>query len=81
MSAARIETPSSRSCDSVCAPPAPAGYLRALGWPHGGGIEILQGQEMGMPSLLRAEIPPGAGMGIRVSDAARLSADTLPLPH
>ncbi|WP_198368988.1 PhzF family phenazine biosynthesis protein [Roseomonas rosulenta] len=57
-----------------------AGYLRALGWPHGGGIEILQGQDMGMPSLLRAEIPPGAGTGIRVSGAARISAGPLPLP-
>lgn len=58
-----------------------AGYLRALGWPHGGAIEILQGQDMGMPSLLRAEIPPGVGTGIRVSGAVRLSSRPLPLPR
>src|SRR4030081_2488477 len=27
-----------------------AGYLRELGWPHGGMIQILQGQDMGVPS-------------------------------
>ncbi|MEJ1976900.1 MAG: PhzF family phenazine biosynthesis protein [Acetobacteraceae bacterium] len=25
-----------------------AGYLRAIGWPHGGSIEIVQGEDMGM---------------------------------
>ena len=33
-----------------------AGYLRDLGWPHGGSIDILQGEDMGVPSRLRAEI-------------------------
>ena len=49
-----------------------AGYLRDLGWPHGGAIEIVQGEDMGMRSRLRAEIPPEAGSSIRVSGAARL---------
>ena len=49
-----------------------AGYLRDLHWPHGGAIDIVQGEEMGMPSQLRAEIPAEPGSSIRVSGAARL---------
>jgi PhzF family phenazine biosynthesis protein len=49
-----------------------AGYLRDLGWPHGGDIEVLQGVDMGCPSRLRAEIPPEPGSSIRVSGTARL---------
>ena len=49
-----------------------AGYLRDLHWPHGGAIEIRQGEEMGMPSRLHAEIPAEPGSGIRVSGRARL---------
>ena len=49
-----------------------AGYLRDLGWPHGGAIDIVQGEDMGMKSLLRAEILPVAGESIRVSGTARL---------
>jgi PhzF family phenazine biosynthesis protein len=48
-----------------------AGYLRDLGWSHGGMIEILQGEDMGVPSRLRAEIPSKPGSSIRVSGAAR----------
>jgi PhzF family phenazine biosynthesis protein len=48
-----------------------AGYLRDLGWPHGGVIEILQGEDMGVPSRLRAEITSEPGASIRVSGAAR----------
>jgi PhzF family phenazine biosynthesis protein len=48
-----------------------AGYLRDLGWPHGGSVDIIQGEDMGMRSLLRAEIPPKLGSSIRVSGAAR----------
>jgi PhzF family phenazine biosynthesis protein len=47
------------------------GYLRDLGWPHGGSIEVLQGEDMGAPSRLWAEIPPAAGESIRVSGATR----------
>ncbi len=43
------------------------GYLRDWGWPHGGVIEIVQGEDMGAPSLLRAEIGETPGEGIRVS--------------
>ncbi|MES3020937.1 MAG: PhzF family phenazine biosynthesis protein [Pseudomonadota bacterium] len=48
-----------------------AGYLRELGWPHGGAIDIIQGEDMGMRSRLRAEIASGAGGSIRVSGTAR----------
>jgi predicted PhzF superfamily epimerase YddE/YHI9 len=52
-----------------------AGYLRDLGWPHGGAIEVVQGEDMGMRSCLRAEIPPAPGSSIRVSGAARIMQD------
>ena len=48
-----------------------AGYLRDLGWPHGGAIEIVQGEDMDVPSRLRAEIGPERGASIRVSGEAR----------
>ena len=49
-----------------------AGYLRDLDWPHGGSIEIIQGEDMGMRSLLRADINPEPGSSIRVSGSARI---------
>jgi PhzF family phenazine biosynthesis protein len=49
-----------------------AGYLRDLGWPHGGAIDVVQGEDMGMRSLLRAEIGPEQGGSIRVSGTARM---------
>ena len=48
-----------------------AGYLRDLGWPHGGRIEVVQGEDMGMRSRLTADIPPAPGSAIRVSGTAR----------
>ena len=48
-----------------------AGYLRDLGWPHGGDIEVHQGDDMGAPSRLRAKITEQAGASIRVSGTAR----------
>lgn len=47
------------------------GYLRDLGWPHGGAIDIVQGEDMGMRSRLNAQIPPEPGASIRVSGAVR----------
>jgi PhzF family phenazine biosynthesis protein len=47
------------------------GYLRDLGWPCGGAVDILQGEDMGMPSRLRAEWTPEKGGSVRVSGAAR----------
>ena len=49
-----------------------AGYLRDLGWPHGGSIDIVQGEDMGMRSLIRADIPVQRGSSIRVSGTARM---------
>jgi PhzF family phenazine biosynthesis protein len=51
-----------------------AGYLRDLGWPHGGAIELIQGEDMGMRSRLQAGIGPTPGSSIRVSGTARLIA-------
>ncbi|KQQ96804.1 PhzF family phenazine biosynthesis protein [Massilia sp. Leaf139] len=48
-----------------------AGYLRDIGWPHGGAIDVVQGEDMGMRSRLRAEIGAEAGGSIRVSGTAR----------
>jgi len=48
-----------------------AGYLRDLGWPHGGVIDVVQGEDMGMPSHLRAEFGDAPGGSIRVSGTAR----------
>ena len=49
-----------------------AGYLRDIGWPHGGRIEIVQGEDMGARSRLTAEIGEEAGGSIRVTGTARL---------
>jgi PhzF family phenazine biosynthesis protein len=53
-----------------------AGYLRDLNWPHNGSIRIVQGEDMGMPSLIRAEISSIAGSSIRISGTARIMRDT-----
>ena len=52
-----------------------AGYLRDIGWPHGGAIDIVQGEDMGARSLIRAEIGDMAGSSIRVSGTARFMDD------
>jgi PhzF family phenazine biosynthesis protein len=49
-----------------------AGYLRDLGWPHGGHIDVVQGEDMGMRSLLAADFGPLPGSSIRVSGQARV---------
>jgi PhzF family phenazine biosynthesis protein len=48
-----------------------AGYLRDLGWPHGGAIDVVQGEDMGMRSLLHADIGTAPGESIRVRGTAR----------
>ena len=48
-----------------------AGYLRDIGWPHGGAIDVIQGEDMGMRSRLHAGIGPERGASIRVSGTAR----------
>ena len=49
-----------------------AGYLRDMAWPHGGAIDIIQGEDMGAPCHLRVEIGGEAGASIRVSGSARM---------
>jgi len=49
-----------------------AGYLRDISWPHGGAIDIVQGEDMGMRSLLRAEFSDEAGSSVKVSGTARV---------
>ena len=48
-----------------------AGYLRDLQWPHGGAIDIVQGEDMGSRSLIHAELDDTVGSSIRVSGAVR----------
>jgi len=48
-----------------------AGYLRDVKWPHGGAIDVVQGEDMGMRSRLHAAIGAAAGGSIRVSGTAR----------
>jgi PhzF family phenazine biosynthesis protein len=48
-----------------------AGYLRDLGWPHGGAIAVVQGEDMRSRSLLHADIPAARGSSIRISGMAR----------
>lgn len=52
-----------------------AGYLRELQWPHGGNIDITQGEDMGSPSRIFAEIPKMLGVSIRISGQVRVLAD------
>jgi len=49
-----------------------SGYLRDLGWPHGGSIDITQGTDMGMPSKLKVTIPDAAGAPVLVSGSSRM---------
>ena len=49
-----------------------AGYLRDINWPHGGSIEIIQGEDMGSRSRLFASISDLPGSSIRVSGATRI---------
>jgi PhzF family phenazine biosynthesis protein len=50
-----------------------AGYLREIGWPAAA-IDIVQGEDMGVPCRLHAEALPGAGSAVRVSGNARVMA-------
>lgn len=49
-----------------------AGYLRDIQWPHGGEIDIVQGEDMGARSLIKARFSDDPGSSIRVSGAARI---------
>lgn len=49
-----------------------AGYLRDINWSHGGEIDVVQGEDMGQRSLLRAQFSDEVGSSIRVSGSARV---------
>lgn len=49
-----------------------AGYLRDINWSHGGEIDVVQGEDMGQRSLLRAQFSDEVGGSIRVSGSARV---------
>jgi len=51
-----------------------AGYLRDISWAHNGSINIVQGEDMGSRSLIKAEIGEKLGESIRVSGSARFIA-------
>lgn len=48
-----------------------AGYLRDINWNHQNRIDIIQGEDMGARSLIRAEFGPEKGGSIRISGTAR----------
>lgn len=49
-----------------------AGYLRDIRWPHGGRIDVVQGEDMGMRSLITAQFGTDTGGPVRVSGSARM---------
>ena len=49
-----------------------AGYLRDIRWPHGGRIDVVQGEDMGMRSLITAQFGSDTGGPVRVSGSARM---------
>jgi len=48
-----------------------AGYLRDINWAHNGAIDIIQGEDMGSRSIIRAELQDVPGESIRVSGSVR----------
>lgn len=52
-----------------------AGYLRDLGWPHGGQVELAQGDDMGRPSRLTVTLDDVPGAPVRVAGTVRRMAD------
>ncbi|MBR7800840.1 PhzF family phenazine biosynthesis protein [Undibacterium fentianense] len=49
-----------------------AGYLRDIHWPHQGNITLIQGEDMGMRSVIHAEFSEEPGTSIRIYGTARL---------
>jgi PhzF family phenazine biosynthesis protein len=56
------------------------GYLRDIEWPHGGAIEIYQGDDMGIPCRLHVNITSDRGDSVRVSGSARLMLEKDSIP-
>ena len=55
-----------------------AGALRDIGWPHGGAIDIVQGEDMGSRSRLHAGLSDQPGSSIRVAGSARVISGPAP---
>jgi len=53
-----------------------AGYLRDITWPHEGTINIVQGEDMGSRSLIRAEFTDVPGSSVRVSGSVRFMKES-----
>lgn len=49
-----------------------AGYLRDISWPHENNFQIIQGEDMGMKSIINVDLTDETGASIRVSGTARL---------
>jgi PhzF family phenazine biosynthesis protein len=49
-----------------------AGYLCDINWPHGGEITIMQGQDMGAPSIIKVNLGNEMGASVKVSGDAHL---------
>lgn len=54
-----------------------AGYLRDIQWPHGGDIDIVQGEDMGARSSIRAQFSDEKSSSIRVSGSVRSIAESV----
>lgn len=52
-----------------------AGYLRDLGWLQDGRLSVIQGEDMGMRSLIFAELTEVPGSSVRVSGTVRRLSD------
>jgi len=53
-----------------------AGYLRDINWPHKGEVNIVQGEDMGSRSLIRAELTDVPSSSIRVSGSVRFMKES-----
>ena len=51
-----------------------AGYLRDIGWPHRGEINLVQGEDMGARSLINAKFSHIPGSSVRISGMVRFMA-------
>ena len=54
-----------------------AGYLRDINWPHKGEVNIVQGEDMGSRSLIRAELTDVPNSSIRVSGSVRFMKESV----
>lgn len=48
-----------------------AGYLRDIDWPHNSSLTLIQGEDMGLRSIIYVKIPAATGTSITVSGTVR----------